>query len=364
MITDPLASPASPPPTAGALVPVPPAIAGDVLPGASPAEQLLAAFLAGRSAETTRAYRQDLEAFAAFVGADGPAAAARLLLAGGHGNANARVLAFRNRMLEQGLSPATVNRRLAAVRSLVALAKMLGLVPWSVEVPGVKAEAYRDTAGPGRKAFNRMLQAARARTDAKGLRDLAVLRLLHDLALRRAEVCRLDVGDFDRAAGVLQVLGKGKRQKARLTLPAPTREALEAWLAVRPAGAPGSAPTAGPGGGQLGDVGPQGAEAQAPAPPPGPLFTSFDRARKGSGRLTGKAVYRVVVTLGRTAGIRTWPHGLRHLGISTALDVLGGDVRRAQRYSRHVDVRTLLRYDDNRQDVAGEVARRVAAQGR
>jgi integrase/recombinase XerC len=111
---------------AGALVPAPP-IAAALLP-ASPAEQLLRAFLSGRSAETLRAYRRDVEDFAAFAGVDGPAAAAQLLLAGGHGQANAAVLAYRAHLLGRTLSPATINRRLAAERSLVALARTLGML--------------------------------------------------------------------------------------------------------------------------------------------------------------------------------------------------------------------------------------------
>jgi hypothetical protein len=35
-------------------------------------------------------------------------------------------------------------------------------------------------------------------------------------------------------------------------------------------------------------------------------------------------------------------------------------VRKVKAYARHADVRTTLRYDDNRQDLAGEVARKVA----
>jgi len=54
------------------------------------------------------------------------------------------------------------------------------------------------------------------------------------------------------------------------------------------------------------------------------------------------------------------PHGLRHAAITHALDVTGGDVRRVQKFSRHRDLRTLTVYDDNRQDIAGQVAAMVA----
>src|SRR5439155_20366744 len=156
------------------------------------------------------------------------------------------------------------------------------------------------------------------------------LRLLFDLGLRRSEVVRLDRADWDRAAGTLAVLGKGRTAKVALTLPPPTQAALERWLAVR------------------------GQE-------PGPLFRSLDRARKGSGRLTGAGLYALVRRLGQQAGLKVWPHGLRHAAITEALDRTGGDVRAVQRFSRHRDLKTLQRYDDNRADLAGDVARRVAA---
>jgi integrase/recombinase XerC len=37
-----------------------------------------------------------------------------------------------------------------------------------------------------------------------------------------------------------------------------------------------------------------------------------------------------------------------------------GDVRAVMRYSRHQDMKTVSIYDDNRKDLAGEVARLVA----
>src|SRR5262245_43068818 len=82
---------------------------------ASAAARLVAAFLAGRSPQTLRAYRTDLEDFAAFSGAGSIAAAAARLLAGGPGPANETVLHFRNRLQARGLAPNTINRRLAAL---------------------------------------------------------------------------------------------------------------------------------------------------------------------------------------------------------------------------------------------------------
>jgi integrase/recombinase XerC len=93
----------------------------------------------------------------------------------------------------------------------------------------------------------------------------------------------------------------------------------------------------------------------------GPLFRSFNRARKSGCPLSGTGLYLVVRDLGRRTGLRVWPHALRHASITEALDLTGGDVRAVQRFSRHRDVRVLQRYDDCRRDLAGEVARKVAA---
>jgi integrase/recombinase XerC len=294
----------------------------------SPSLDLVAAFLAGRSPQTLRAYRQDLEDLAAFLGAASIDQAARQLLAGGPGQANGVALSWRARLLERRLSPATVNRRLAALRSLVKLARTLGMVPWALEVEGVKAESYRDTRGPGADGVRRLARQLQGRSDAKGRRDLAIVRLLYDLGLRRAEVVSLDLGHLDLAAGTLAVLGKGRSQREQLTLPPATRQALAAWVQVR-------------------------------GPEPGALFTALDRGHRGR-RLSGTGLYLVIRRLGDGAGLRARPHGLRHAAITAALDLTGGDVRKVQRFSRHKNLQTVLRYDDNRQDLAGDVARRLA----
>jgi len=290
--------------------------------------KLIAAFLAGRNAQTMRAYARDLQDFMIFMKATSPEDAARLLLGGGHGEANALALAFKAELIERGLSANTVNRRLAAVRSLVKLARTLGMIPWTLEVGNVKAEPYRDTKGPGTAGVRLILEELGRRRDPKGIRDRCIVRLLFDLGLRRAEVVSLDTGDVDLEAGNVAVLGKGRSAKVKLTLPPETSAALREWMDVR------------------------GAD-------PGPLFTNFDRAGKGR-RLTATSLYRMVMRLGEAAGVRVRPHGIRHAAITEALDRTR-DVRAVQRFSRHRDMRILTVYDDNREDLGGKVARTVAA---
>src|SRR4051794_29687253 len=186
--------------------PVPAAPPGALAPADPPHVRLVRAFLVGRSRQTLRAYARDLADFARWCGAGSPGEASRLLLACGQGRANEVALAYRQQLQARGLAPATVNRRLAALRSLVKLARTLGMVGWALDVDGPRGEPLRDTRGPGREGFRRLLGALAGRTDAKGARDRAVLRLLFDLALRRAEVVSLDVEHVDLDGGTVAVL--------------------------------------------------------------------------------------------------------------------------------------------------------------
>ena len=116
---------------------------------ANASARLHAAFLAGRSPHTLRAYGADLEAFSAYLGEPGPGAALSRLIGLPAGEGNGVLLAYRAHMIDAGLTPATINRRLAAIRSALKLARTLGLTSWAPEIRGLKVEPYRDTTGPG-----------------------------------------------------------------------------------------------------------------------------------------------------------------------------------------------------------------------
>jgi integrase/recombinase XerC len=204
-------------------VPVDPGGGGG--PPAGPRVRLAETFLAGRSPQTFRAYRQDLEDFRAFVGAGDRDGAAGLLVGRSHGEGNGLALAYNKAdLVGRGLA-APVNRRLAALRSLLKLARTLGLVPWTLEVANMGDEPYRDSRGPGRDG---------------------VLRA----EVVRAEVVRPDLEDLDLERGALAVLGKGPTGQVLLTVPGPTKATLAGRVRLR--------------GGR-----------------PGALFTNFDRGGRG-----------------------------------------------------------------------------------
>jgi len=294
-------------------------------------DELVNIWLRGRKPATLRTYACGIRDFSRFLGAASPAEAATILISRGRGNANATMRRYRNDLVERELAPATVNAYLAAVRSLIAFAEETGLCDWSLKVRGVKSIAYKDTSGPGLDVVQGMIKKVRERGDQKGARDCAILILLHDLALRRNEVLSLDVQHVDLDSGKLHILAKGFSERQPVTLTDTAKRALTDWIAVR------------------------GDEA-------GALFTNLHRDPAVCGsRLCGSGLYRAVRRAGKDVGVSVRPHGLRHCGVTVALDKTGGDVRKVARYSRHVSLSVLQKYDDNREDFGGKVAQLVAA---
>src|SRR5438477_8848377 len=127
------------------LSPVSAAPPGALVPADPPHVRLVRAFLAGRSPRTLAAYSQDLADFARWCGAADAGEAARLLLACEQGRANEVALAYRQHLQARGLSSATCCRRLAALRSLIRLARTLGMVGWALDVESPRGEPLRDT---------------------------------------------------------------------------------------------------------------------------------------------------------------------------------------------------------------------------
>ena len=292
-----------------------------------------------RSPATRRAYASDLAGFfkteAPGPNSGGPdPAAVAAFLALSVPEVARRLSCYKAAMLSAKLSEATVNRRLAAVRSLLQFAYRLGLSATDGRglVDGEKVQAYRDTRGVNVKTLKKLvaLPVEVHGQSVLGLRDTALLRLLSENALRRAEVCSVNTGDFSAGEGRLFILGKGKgTQKVPVTLSAKATLALAVYLAASGHGADGG----------------------------GPLFRSLDRRPGiGGGRLTAGGLYLIVQGYGRRLGLSLAPHKLRHSAITAALEA-GADVREVQGLSRHAKLETLMRYDDSRQDKQGKVSR-------
>jgi integrase/recombinase XerC len=141
----------------------------------------------------------------------------------------------------------------------------------------------------------------------------------------RSAYFNLNVGDLRE--GKLWIIGKGKTQQQSIDLAPRTLAALEEWLTVRK--------------GQANE----------------PIFIALDGRSYGK-RLSGRSVARVVDWVATDAGVTKHlsPHRIRHSSITTFLDASGGDVRTAQRLSRHSRLDTLMIYDDNRKGLQGKAS--------
>lgn len=236
-----------------------------------------------RSAQTWTAYRSDLLQFARwFATTTGdPFRAANLT--------RIDVRDYKQHLLTvEGRTPATVNRRLAALRAFGTWAKGKRLL---TDLP---TEGVRDVPRPRqapkaleRREVDRLLRAAEKRGKA---RDRAILLTLRHTGLRVAELCALSVGDIDlsdRKGQLVVRSGKGQKQR-RLPLNVDVRKALAQYLATRP-----------------------GAGREEP------LFLS----QKGGKRLSTKAVRDLVRTYAYHATLdAVSPHTLRHSFAKHLLD--------------------------------------------
>lgn len=281
-----------------------------------------------RSVNTRHAYQKDLNDFFKYsVGLlPTPEVVAMFLLLHRH-EAVQIVLKYRQHLYSKGLKASTINRRIAAVKALVNYARKIGKCDYDLrDIQSDKVQPYRDTTGLPPHQIKLLMQLP-DRATFSGLRDYAILRLLWDNALRRGEIARLNIGDVNLSDRLLWIQGKGRMDKERVTISRPTVKALQDYLYRR----------------QETDI-------------KQPLFISISTANWGK-RLSTQSIYNLVRRLTEDAGIDKVmsPHRVRHSSITRALDKSGGDIRRVQKLSRHKDLNTLCIYDDNRQDLQGQI---------
>jgi integrase/recombinase XerC len=241
------------------------------------------------------------------------------------------VLKYQSMLVDAGLTPSTVNVRISAIKSIANHARKLGRCGFSLgDIKSMGVEVYRDTSGVDSQGIGAIL-ATCDRTEIKGIRDYAILRLLWGNALRRGEVSGTNAGDFSPGESKVWIKGKGKLIKSAIDLPPKTVNAIGEWLEVRSL--------------HLGV--PQ---------PLDPLFVGLGNSQHS--RLLGEGIRLMVVERTKQAGISKVmsPHRVRHSAITAFLDASGGDVRSAQGLSRHANLNTLTRYDDNRHQYQGKAS--------
>jgi integrase/recombinase XerD len=275
------------------------------------AARALQDFLATLSAEhnasrhTLDAYRRDLEDFLEHLDRRRVSAAAAT---------PDDVVAWMERQRRAGRKPATIARRMAALRGFYRhLVREHGLA----RDPTEHVEQPRLTR-PLPKTLTRQAVAALVESPdvgtPRGLRDRTLLELLYASGLRASECLALKVGDVNRTAGYVQCLGKGRKERL-VPIGAEALAWLERYLAVaRPALLRGRA---------------------------SPLLFVNPRGRA----LSRQSLRQIVRRAARRAGLRqaVSPHTLRHCFASHLLEG-GADLRAVQTMLGHADIATTQIY--------------------
>ena len=259
----------------------------------------------GLARNTCAAYRRDLDAYARALheaGVDAIEAAGR-----------EHITAFLRAERDRGASPATIGRRLAAVRGVHRFVHSRGVAPTD---PG------RDVSGPRRPRrlpgalsipeVERLLAAPHGDTPA-ALRDRALLELAYATGLRASETVGVDVGDLDEDPGFLRVRGKGGVERW-VPVGGEARRAIHEWL--------------------------ERGRPRLVRSPAGPLFVNL------RGRRLGRAGFWLILRgHAAAAGLRrkVSPHSLRH-SFATHLLEGGADLRVVQELLGHADLATTQIY--------------------
>jgi site-specific recombinase XerD len=273
------------------------------------------ALLAGQLAPSSLVgYRRDVARYLHFCGAEHPVSAA------------ASLARWRTVMAQETrLAPATINRRLAAVKRVVTEAASQGYTDGTVaeafrRVTGVQAKALKDRITmlirprltPGQM---RQLCEAPDRRTLLGWRDRAFLHTLASSGCRVSEVVTLTTPQLASREGsfFLEIVGKSQTTARLAPLSSEAVNAIEAWLARRPVESPS-------------------------------IFTSF--AGKGH-RPTARpmhvsSAWRVVARYARQSGLRDIsPHSFRRF---VGTELAKKDIRQAQKALGHARIETTARH--------------------
>ncbi|MBI2776177.1 MAG: tyrosine recombinase [Chloroflexi bacterium] len=295
----------------------------------------------GLSPATIRAYRGDLDDFAAARGtgrdwARGPDAAVRYLAA----------RTRRGRPSDPGLAPTSLRRRTAAIRGFYRFAfgeglirvdvaahldlpKMSRLLPETLTVDEV--ERLLDATDGGRAGADGSGDEA-GDPWARTIRDRALLELLYAAGLRISEALGLDREDLSIESAFVRVIGKGDKERL-VPVGDEALAALGRWI-----------------------DGPRIVllAARHVAPPRGgPLFLG-DRGRRLARQQAWAAVKRAAAIAGLAD--RVSPHTLRH-SFATHLLEGGADLRIVQELLGHASISTTQLYTH----LTGERIREVYA---
>jgi integrase/recombinase XerD len=276
------------------------------------------------SEETRNAYRRAISQFFFQIGGLHPTEVTP-----------AHVLSYRDRLVRDKRSPATIAAKLSVIRSFFAYLQAGGVVALNPASTKLVPPPALPTNHAGRALTVkevRNLLAAPDKSKPEGARDYALLLVMLRLSLRLSEVCRLRRSSITASQGrwILKCKVKGGREEV-WPLPKDVKEAIDDYL-------------------RLDFKRRQSLHSDGPD---APLFQPhsnyrtlvFDKA------LSPRHVQRIVAKWGQYSGVgKITPHDLRRTVVTELLN-RGHSYREVQMVTKHKDPKTVMRYDHARENL-------------
>lgn len=171
----------------------------------------------------------DLRFFGKFCGCDTPEQIENLLVGPDSTKEKTQrlVASYRDHLASRDMAYGTINRRLAAIRTLVRLAKFVGAVTWEIDVSAGPKTKRRDTRGVSKQSLK---VADRMSDDTpRARRDRAIVTLAHHAQLKRSDVVKLMLEHYDPDPlnPSIEVAGY------KMALTKKVKSSLDAWVEVR-----------------------------------------------------------------------------------------------------------------------------------
>jgi site-specific recombinase XerD len=239
----------------------------------------------------------------------------------------ATVQRYAAQLRESGLSAATINQRLSAIRKLATEASDNGALDPQIAngiraVKGIRREGTRSGNWLAKQQAQQLLNAPDINT-LKGLRDRAILALLFGCGLRRTEAARLTFDRIQQREGrwvLIDIIGK--RNKVRsVPMPAWTKAAIDEYAVQT----------------ELRE---------------GNVFRPVNKGGRATGeRITPQAIYNLVIEYAQALGFtNVAPHDLRRTFAKLAHKG-GSGLDQIQLSLGHSSIQTTERYLGVEQDL-------------
>lgn len=200
------------------------------------------------------------------------------------------------RLLEDGMSARSVNRKLSSLRSFYKFLMRRGAVP-NNPFEKVTGPRMRKRLPPviSQSALQTLLDDMPFPDGFPGLRDRLIIELLYGAGLRRAELLALTPADIDRARRTMRIHGKGGKVRM-VPFGTPLAKLIDRYLAA--------------------------CQEQGMSPEQGLILT--DKGRKAYPKLVYNVVRRYLGAV--TSSAQRGPHALRH-SFATHLTEAGADLQ-------------------------------------